>query len=108
MSEVIKITEEQGEELAEYGYFSNGGGDPIEIDGHTYTYEDVQEDVEDHRWNTTHLNVFKREDGKLFGMLYDIGLTEGQENGFVYNVPELYEVDRSEKTTVVISYEKVA
>ena len=107
MSEVIKITEEQGEELAEYGFYSNGGVKPIEIDGHTYTYKDVEEDVEDHRWNTTHLNIFEREDGKLFGMLYDVGLTETQENGFVYNNPELFEVTRVEKVVTTVTYEKV-
>lgn len=104
--EVINITEEQGGELAEYGFYSDDNGDPVKINDHTYTYYDVKEDVQDHRWNTTHLFVFKREDGKLFGMLYDIGLTESQENGFVYNHPELYEVNKIEEVVTKVSYKK--
>lgn len=104
---IVGITEDQGDELAEYGYYSEGGGEPIEINGHTYTYYDVQYDVEDHRWNTTHLCVFERDDGKLFGMKYDIGLTENQENGFVYNSPELFEVERVEKVVKTVNYKKV-
>lgn len=103
----IKLTESIGEEFAEYGYYSDGGGEPMEYEGHTYEYFDVEHDVEDHRWNTTHLCVFQRDDGKLFGMLYDIGLTESQENGFVYNEPVLREVVRKEKIVTTVSYESV-
>lgn len=102
MSEVIKITDDQGEELLETEY-----GSSAEIDGHTYDYFDIQYDVEDHRWNTTHLYIFKRDDEKLFGMKYDVGLTENQENGFVYNNPQLYEVNQKIETITKVSYSKV-
>lgn len=94
----IELTEEQGSELAEYGYSSNGGGDPVVIDGHTYTYLDVEYNVDDHRWADTHLVVFERGDGKLFGMNYDTGSTENQENGFVYSRRELFEVEAEQIT----------
>ena len=107
MSEIIKLTESQGEEFAEYGYYSNGGGDPLELDGHTYTYTDVVERYEEHRWNSTDQIIFEREDGKLFALLYDIGNTEEQENGFLYNSPELYEVVKKEKIVKTVEYVKM-
>ncbi len=103
MSEVIKITEEQGSELRELEYFS-GDVESYEINGHSYSYLDLKENVEEHRWNRTDLYVFKRDDGKLFGMLYDVGLTENQENGFIYNIPQLYEVERIEKVVTTVTY----
>ena len=43
----VLLTNEQGEEFAEYGFYSNGGGDPIELDGHKYTYVDTVEDYDE-------------------------------------------------------------
>ena len=103
----IKLTEEQGNELAEYGFYSTGGGDPVNIEGHVYTYLDLEYDVQDHRWNTTHLCAFTRDDGKIFGMYYDVGLTENQENGFVYNQPELFEVSRTEQVVTTVTYNEI-
>lgn len=93
----IEITEEQGEELYELEWIK---GASIEIEGHTYTYYSTEENVESHRWANTNLLVYKRNDGKLFGMLWDVGSTESQESGFIYNLPELYEVVAKEIKTV--------
>lgn len=107
MAERIKLTELQGDDFAEYGEYSNGGGDPIELDGHKYTYVDIVERYEEHRWNYTDQIIFERDDNKLFALNYDIGLTEEQENGFMYNSPELYEVVKKEKVVTTVSYDKV-
>lgn len=96
----VKITEAQGFELVEL----EGSKRAIEIDGHVYTHFDTVYDYEDHRWNDTNQYIYQRDDGKLFDMLFDIGKTESQENGFIYNEPELNEVERKEKQCVEISY----
>lgn len=103
----IKLTNEQGEEFAEYGFYSNGGGEPIELDGHKYTYVATVEDYDDHRWNSTDQLIFERDDNKLFALNYDIGKTEEQENGFLYSTAELYEVVKKEKVVTTVSYEIV-
>lgn len=98
----VELTEEQGELLQELSYEN---APAVEVDGHSYVYEGGEDNVEEHRWATSNLYVYKRDDGKLFGMLYDIGSTEEQESGFVYNKPQLYEVFE-QKVTVSV-YEAV-
>lgn len=107
MAEIIKLGEDIGEEFGEYGYYSDGGGDPIEHDSHTYKFVNVVNDIEEHRWCDTQQIIFEREDGKLFALNYDTGKTENQENGFYYSEPELYEVTKREVVTTVVSYDKV-
>lgn len=105
MSEVIIITESEGSDLHEESYMS--GDSSIMVGGHSYSFIETIYGIEDHRWNSTDLHVFERDDGKLFGMKYDVGLTENQEDGFVYNSPALYEVVRKEKTVTTVYYERV-
>lgn len=106
MAEIIKLTESQGDDFAEYGEYSRGGDNHIEFDGHVYTYVDIVERYEEHRWNYTDQIIFERDDNKLFALNYDIGLTEEQENGFMYNSPKLYEVVKKEKIVKTVEYVK--
>lgn len=100
---IVEITEEQGRALREESYVIEP--EPVDIGGHRYLYVDTEENVEDHRWADTDLLVYKRDDGKLFGMKWDNGSTESQESGFIYNQPRLVEVVAKEITTV--TYEVV-
>lgn len=101
MAEVIKISKELGEEMHEDSYTAEEHLKPHVIDGHSYTYYDSEENVKEHRWANTDWNIFKRDDDKLFALAWDDAATESQESGFVYNVPELFEVTEKAVTTSV-------
>lgn len=90
----ISIPEDLGQQLREMSF--DTANPWLEIDGLKYKYIDTEYDVEDHRWADTDLMIYEREDGKLFGMKWDNGATENQESGFIYNAPELYEVEARE------------
>lgn len=47
-----------------------------------YEHEIDREEYEDRRWSRTVYSVVKADDGKLYGIVWELGLTEYQENMF--------------------------
>lgn len=47
-----------------------------------YEHEIDREEYEDRRWSRTVYSVVKADDGKLYGIVWELGLTEYQENIF--------------------------
>ena len=47
-----------------------------------YEHEIDREEYEDRRWSRTVYSVVKSDDGKLYGIVWELGLTEYQENMF--------------------------
>jgi hypothetical protein len=63
------------------------------------------EQGENRRWSRSNLEIFKVEDtrDRYFGLYWEEGLTENQENEAYSQVA--VEFERTEKTVVVVSYE---
>jgi len=102
MNNVIEITEEDGELIAEGKVTEN-----IQLsNGDKVTIVDVVKNVDIHRWADPHMWVVNYielksstvTDDNLYGMLYDYGSTEDQDSGFVYSRPELFKVTPRNKT----------
>lgn len=62
-------------------------------------------ELDEHRWTRSMLTIVDF-DGKLYGIEWDRGLTEIQENEFYPSDSTIYEVDKIEK--VVYTYTKKA
>lgn len=93
----VDITEDEANELDLSEVCIQG--EDFDFKGHTYKYVDTEDHADEHRWNYTDWYIFKRDDGKYFSHAYDWGLTESQENGYIYSKCELFEVEPYEVTT---------
>lgn len=101
----VEITEAEAQELDLSDFYTVG--DTFDFKGHTYTYVETLDHVDEHRWNYTNWFIFKRDDGKLFAHPFDYGNTESQENGYVYSNCELFEVEAYTKTVTDYKVVKV-
>lgn len=99
---VIKITEQLGEEISEMSI-----DEMIDIQGDEYFLIAINYNYEEHRWNDTAQFILRRDrDNTLWHLLYDYAKTEEQESGFMYNVPQLEEVDQELIETFVYKVKK--
>lgn len=90
---VIEINESIGEEISNLSL-----GESIEINDQKYILHDVVNNHEEHRWCSTSQFILIDSNEICWQMLYDYGLTEEQESGFIYNKPELKEVNSYTKS----------
>lgn len=75
-TETVKLEEDFALEILDKAR----DGYSFEHDGHTYTQLTQQQFVAQGRWTITHMFVFQRGDGSMFGLPYYVGASDAQDD----------------------------